>query len=107
MSPRAAVLVLACLATACPSPRPDPPPPPTKPEIVPAPPRARGALAAGTDAAPGVENEPNPFVLPQPKLAPGMPKAVPPTTPDAPDGGTAPPDGEQAPAEPPNPGTPL
>jgi hypothetical protein len=45
-------LLGAGLLAGCPAVSSDPPPPTTKPEIVVAPPRALGAMAAGTDAAP-------------------------------------------------------
>lgn len=49
-------LLLSCLALGgCPSLPSEPPPPLRKAELVPAPPNARGARAAGTDAAPKPE----------------------------------------------------
>lgn len=71
---------LWCLAgalclTGCPTPPNDPPPPPGKPDIAVAPPRALGALAAGTDAAP------------RPEVSPGgelFEPDVPPTAPELP-----------------------
>jgi hypothetical protein len=53
MRPRWLVLgALALLLSGCPAVSSDPAPPPRKAEIPIAPPRALGALAAGTDAAP-------------------------------------------------------
>ena len=45
-------LTLSLLLAACRSPAPDPAPPPASYELATAPPGARGARAAGTDAAP-------------------------------------------------------
>lgn len=45
------------LLGACRSPAPDPAPPPASYELAPAPPGARGARAAGTDAAPPPPSE--------------------------------------------------
>jgi hypothetical protein len=65
---------------ACPPVVSDPPPPPSKPEIVGAPPRALGALAGGTEAAP------RPDVTPG--ALPGLPAVPVPGAPGAlPDGG--------------------
>jgi len=47
----------ALLLGACRSPAPDPAPPPASYELAPAPPGARGARAAGTDAAPPPPSE--------------------------------------------------
>ena len=75
----------------CPATPSDPPPPPSKAEIAVAPPRALGALAAGTDAAPKPDASP---VLgdddgsPAPAV-PGLPPAAPPAA--TPDAGAAPP----------------
>ena len=56
MSLRPLLVTLAALAlTGCPTGGSDAPPPAAKPEIAAAPPRALGALAAGTDAAPRPE----------------------------------------------------
>lgn len=60
----------------CPAVVTDPPPPPSKAEIVTAPPRALGALAAGTEAAPRPEITPG--------AVPGLPAAP------APEGGSLP-----------------
>ncbi|RYZ02499.1 MAG: hypothetical protein EOO73_31705 [Myxococcales bacterium] len=49
---RSALLVSALALFACSASPTEPPPPSRKPELVPAPPHARGARAAGTDAAP-------------------------------------------------------
>jgi len=76
----------------CPAPATDPPPPPQKLEILPAPPRALGAHAAGTDAAPKPEISP-----------PGDSEAAPSPTPlptDAAPEGSAP---DPDPAPPPSP----
>lgn len=48
----------------CPTAPSEPPPPATKPEIVTAPPRALGAMAAGTDAAPQPEQGAHGGLLP-------------------------------------------
>jgi hypothetical protein len=61
-------LSLSLLCVGCPAPPRDPPPPPRKAEIPTAPPRALGALAGGTDAAPKPE-----AALPSGELAPGLP----------------------------------
>ena len=94
----------ALLLTGCPSPSTEPPPPPRKPEIPAAPPRALGALAAGTDAAPrpdvtlpGGEAEPDAPLLPSP--------AAP--TPPAPEDSAAPPDKPAPPAVAPDAGMAL
>jgi hypothetical protein len=97
------LLVLALLCAGCPAPQSDPPPPPRKPEIPTAPPRALGALAGGTDAAPKPE-----AALPNGELAPGLPLP----SPIGPKGGGAPspapqPEGsESPPGAAPVPGTP-
>lgn len=101
------LLCLACLwLSGCPTPPNDPPPPPRKPEIAVAPPRALGALAAGTDAAPRPEVgepgglfEPDAPVVPEPAPAapepsaaepdPPTPHAPAPHAPAAPDAGMA------------------
>jgi len=51
------VSLLALELASCHSPVPDPAPPPASYELVPAPPGARGARAAGTDAAPPPPSE--------------------------------------------------
>jgi hypothetical protein len=103
-----ALLVASALLSGCPAPETDPAPPPRKPEVVTAPPRALGALAAGTDAAPrpeaGVPNgelmpglpgpgEPGGLAPPatggQPSLAPAPEGAPPSAPPEAPDAGMA------------------
>jgi hypothetical protein len=74
---RRLLLAPAWLALAgCPAPVSDPPPPPSKVEIHTAPPRALGALAAGTDAAP------KPDAIP-PALRPSLPPAEEDEEPDA------------------------
>jgi len=50
-------LVSLLLIAACRSPAPDPAPPPASYELASAPPGARGARAAGTDAAPPLPSE--------------------------------------------------
>jgi hypothetical protein len=61
----------------------EPPPPPRKAEILPAPPRALGAHAAGTDAAPKpeVSPAPDPDSFPSYPLPSALPDAGP--APDA------------------------
>lgn len=102
MKPRSSLvsppaLGLVCLALCgCPAAPSDPPPPPRKAELVAAPPNARGARAAGTDAAPKPElgvllGEGMPAV-PETEPPPdgGAPDASPPgVAPSPPDGGTA------------------
>ena len=86
--------------TGCPTPPNDPPPPPRKPDIAVAPPRALGALAAGTDAAP------------RPEVSPGgelFEPDVPPTAPEVPTPPPAPspaPEDSAAEPEPPSPHAP-
>ncbi|HEY6078014.1 MAG TPA: hypothetical protein VIW29_04390 [Polyangiaceae bacterium] len=80
----------AAVLVGCPPVVSDPPPPPIKSEIVSAPPKARGALAAGTDAAP------------QPEVTPGGVPALPavPLPGAVPAPGTAPsPGADPAPTE--------
>ena|GEM_PF-6323685 len=88
------------LMTGCPSTSTEPPPPPRKPEIPTAPPRALGALAAGTDAAPrpdvslpGEEAEPDVPLVPPTAPAPAPEDSALPVKPAppamAPDGGMA------------------
>jgi hypothetical protein len=67
----ARALLGAGLLAGCPTVTNDPPPPPTKPEIVPAPPRALGAMAAGTDAAPRPDRTPGAELMPSLPLPPG------------------------------------
>ena len=89
---RLALLLLgsvALMVSGCPAAPNEPPPPTRQPEIPAAPPRALGALAAGTDAAPrpdvtlpGAEAEPEgaptPSEAPVPEgSAPGPDKPVP------------------------------
>jgi hypothetical protein len=74
--------VWGLLLAGCPQASTEPPPPPRKAEILPAPPRARGAHAAGTDAAPRPEITPA-----EPDSLPAYP--VPGAAPDA-DAGAAP-----------------
>jgi hypothetical protein len=83
---RALPCVLALGLAGCPAVPSEPPPPATKAEIAPAPPRARGALAAGTDAAPRPEVGPRGPLLPRPPL--------PPEAEAAPDAGAPVPNGE-------------
>jgi two-component system, OmpR family, sensor histidine kinase MprB len=69
---------LCCLAgalwlTGCPAPPNDPPPPPRTPDIAVAPPRALGALAAGTDAAPRPEVNPGGELF-EPDVPPSAPE---------------------------------
>jgi hypothetical protein len=80
---------LWCLASAlwltgCPSPPNDAPPPPRKPEIAVAPPRALGALAAGTDAAPRPEVSPGGELF-EPDVPPAAPEEPAPAPSPAPD----------------------
>jgi hypothetical protein len=85
---RRAIITLGASAlwlTGCPSPPTDPPPPPRKPEIPVAPPRALGALAAGTDAAPRPE-----VTLPGVEAEPDVPLVPPTAPPPAPDDGATP-----------------
>lgn len=87
---------LGALLSGCPAVTTEAPPPPTKPEIAMAPPRARGAFAAGTDAAPAPEAEPGALpVFPAP--SPGA----------APSTGGPKPDVEVSPPEPADAGVPL
>jgi hypothetical protein len=65
------VLLAAGLLAGCPAVFNDPPPPATRPEIVPAPPRALGAMAAGTDAAPQPDRTPGSQLMPLPTLPHG------------------------------------
>jgi hypothetical protein len=85
--------VLALALCGCPAVVSDPPPPPTKAEIVSAPPRALGALAAGTDAAPrpdvtagslpGLPEVPEPGGGALPEAGPGPTTSPPPAAADA------------------------
>lgn len=88
---------LALSLAACPAAPTEPPPPPRKAEVLPAPPNARGARAAGTDAAPKPELG---IPLGDDVAVPegGAPAPVPPASPSdpapspspaAPDGGMA------------------
>jgi hypothetical protein len=79
---------LLCFLGGCPAPISDPPPPPVKPEIPAAPPRALGARAAGTEAAPRPDNLPG---------APAVPLFPGPGLGNAPDAGGPLPDAEAAP----------
>jgi hypothetical protein len=89
-----AVTVLALVSCrATPS---EPPPPSAKLDILPAPPRARGAAAGGTDAAPKPEMLPAPDTAgdegapapsPPERMLPAPDGSAPPPTP--PDAGTA------------------
>jgi hypothetical protein len=92
---RRALLLALALATltGCPALPSEPPPPSRKPELVPAPPNARGARAAGTDAAPKPE-------LGFPVADDGSSPLAP--TEPAPDGG-----GPVGPGTPDAPGTPI
>lgn len=91
---RRAIFTLAASAlwlTGCPSTSTEPPPPPRKPEIATAPPRALGALAAGTDAAPrpdvtlpGGEAEPEVPLVPPTAPAPAPEDSAPPVKPAPP-----------------------
>jgi hypothetical protein len=65
-------LALPLALGACPAPHSDPPPPPRKAEIPSAPPRALGALAGGTDAAPRPD-----AASPGSELSPGLPLPAP------------------------------
>ena len=90
------LLWLTALLPGCPALVPDPPPPPRKAEIPSAAPQARGALAAGTDAAPRPEIAPpaalgggeteTPTPEPAPEGAGGAPTPAP-TPPPAPTNG--------------------
>jgi hypothetical protein len=89
-------LLLALASTGCPSTTKEPPPPPESLEIATAAPRALGALAGGTEAAPSVgslrraEPQPDdPFGLGEsPQQIPGADEED-----DEPDAGAAPGDG--------------
>lgn len=80
--------LVALNLTGCPALTSDAPPPPRKAEILPAPPRALGAHAAGTDAAPRPDltpkvmedGAPSPLLLPDAGAPPPIPPAA---TPDA------------------------
>ncbi len=85
---------LALALCGCPAVVSDPPPPPAKAEIVAAPPRALGALAAGTDAAPrpdvtsgamipGLPEIPEPGAGSLPEAGPGPTASPPPAAADA------------------------
>jgi hypothetical protein len=89
-----------CL-TGCPTPPNDPPPPPRKPDIAVAPPRALGALAAGTDAAPRPEVSPGGELF-EPDVPPTVPELPAPTPTPEPEGSGAEPD----PSAPPSPHAP-
>jgi hypothetical protein len=96
------IMLAACalVLSGCPTASNEPPPPPRKAEIPVAPPRALGALAAGTDAAPRPDMTP-PVTEPDPE-APLVPPAVP--APAAPAPAPAPaPDDSAAPSEKPAP----
>lgn len=94
MRPPVAVLaVCALLLTGCPTASSDPPPPLRKPEIPTAPPRALGALAAGTDAAPRPELTP-----PGGDVEPDVPPKEAEPGPAAPEGSAPAPEPSQAPA---------
>ena len=91
---------LALLASGCHAAPNEPPPPPRRPEIPAAPPRALGALAAGTDAAPrpdvtlpGAEAEPEgaptPPEAPAPEGSAAEPEKPVPAPAVAPDAGMA------------------
>jgi hypothetical protein len=80
---------LAAPLAGCPAPQTDPPPPPRKAEIAVAPPRALGALAAGTDAAPKPDASPVLGDDDGSLAPPGLPAPAPPAT--TPDAGAAPP----------------
>ncbi|HKY40607.1 MAG TPA: hypothetical protein VJN18_31950 [Polyangiaceae bacterium] len=69
----AGVVCGAALLAGCPAVSNDPPPPLSKPEIVPAPPRALGAMAAGTDAAPQPDRTPSSESMPLPTSPHGGP----------------------------------
>ena len=98
---RLALGLAGCVAllAGCPAPATDPPPPPQKVEILPAPPRALGAQAAGTDAAPKpeiippseTEGGPSPTPLPPGAVPEGSaaPDPEPAPTPTPADAGTA------------------
>jgi hypothetical protein len=85
------LLLAAFSLVGCPAPPTEPPPPPRKAELVPAPPNARGARAAGTDAAPkpelGVPVGDDP-IAPAPSTEPS-PEGAPPDSSATPDGGMA------------------
>jgi hypothetical protein len=86
---------LASLLVGCPAPTVDPPPAPAKPEIPVAPPRALGARAGGTDAAPKPEGLPTSPSVPSFPL-PGLGGTTPDAGPPVPDTGTPAPDAGMA-----------
>lgn len=85
--------LLPLLLCGCPATPGEPPPPAARLEIPLAPPRARGALAAGTDAAPKPDGLP-----PDAEAEPAVP--VPPPAGSAPDAGAPAPAPEPEPATP-------
>jgi hypothetical protein len=76
------LLGLSLVLAGCPAVPSEPPPPAAELEIPVAPPRARGAKAGGSDAAP------KPYLAPEGAAEPSIP--LPPPVGAAPDGGTAP-----------------
>ena len=105
---RALWLALSALClTGCPNPPNDAPPPPRKPDIAVAPPRALGALAAGTDAAPRPEVSPSGELF-EPDVPPTAPELPAPATPPTatPEDSAAEPDQPPAPHAPKKPHTP-
>jgi hypothetical protein len=81
--------LLPLLLSGCPATPGEPPPPAAKLEIPLAPPRARGALAAGTDAAPKPDGLP-------PEAEPEPAAPVPPPAGSVPDAGAPAPEPEPA-----------
>lgn len=77
MTGRRVVWLLPLGLAGCPATPSEPPPPAAKLEIPVAPPRARGALAGGTDAAP------KPDGLPSPEAEPAVPAPPAGSAPDA------------------------
>lgn len=92
----------ALLLTGCPSTSTEPPPPPRKPEIPVAPPRALGALAAGTDAAPRPD-----VTLPGGEAEPDAPTPPSAPTPPTPEDSATPPEKPAPPAQAPDAGMAL
>ena len=87
-----------CL-TGCPTPPNDAPPPPRKPDIAVAPPRALGALAAGTDAAPRPEVSPGSELF-EPDVPPSAPEAPAPAPTPAPEDSAVEPESPSPPSPP-------
>ena len=90
-------LLSALCLSGCSTPPNDAPPPPRKPDIAVAPPRALGALAAGTDAAPRPEVSPGGELFEPDVPAPEVPA---PTPAPAPEDSAAEPESPPAPPSP-------